>query len=146
MNQNLKSITRKRSSVIVVHNEQLLTVEAIDPTSGQNYLFVPGGQIEANEAPEVCAIRETLEETGYQIRLTAQSPILSEYDFNWDGRIHHCETLFFAGELATPQSPPVVVHDAPYIRGTKWIDLTSIPQHFAYSDAILQAILLLLPK
>ncbi len=55
-------------STVVEHDGRYLIVE--ERSSGRIVVTQPGGHIEANESPEQAAERETLEETGCQIRVT----------------------------------------------------------------------------
>lgn len=137
-------ISRTRASVVVVKNNRLLTFKAIDPTSGKNYLFLPGGAVEADETAPEAAARETMEETGYQIQVDALSAIDREYFFEWKGETFDCLTIFYRGDLVSPFASKV--NDADYNKGVEWIDLEQIPQAFAYSSEIRSAILELIPK
>lgn len=69
---------RIRASAVVLHNDQILTFFAIDPQSGKEYYFLPGGKVEPGESPVETALRETFEETGYQIRIESSSAIDKE--------------------------------------------------------------------
>ena len=51
---------------IVHHDGRFLIVE--ETALGRNVLSQPGGHIEAGESPETAVVRETLEETGCDIR------------------------------------------------------------------------------
>ena len=64
--EKLEKTYRERSSVIVVHKNKILGFNAVDPTSGAKYFFIPGGKIERSESALQTSVRETLEETGYK--------------------------------------------------------------------------------
>jgi tRNA(adenine34) deaminase len=133
--------TRRRVSVVVVRDNNILTFRAQDPTSQQEYHFLPGGQIEAGETIEQTGIRETSEETGFRIEIDPQQPIVRRYDFAWDGAVHDCETTFLLGRLLPiPQRP---VQDAAYHRGVVWIPLSTLEDAFSYHRDILEPILTL---
>lgn len=132
-------ISRTRASVVVVKNNRLLTFKAIDPLTGKNYLFLPGGAVEADETAPEAAARETLEETGYQVAVDALSAIDREYFFEWKGQTFDCLTIFYRGDLVSPFAS--VVNDADYNHGVEWVELDRIPEIFAYSAEIRSAVL-----
>lgn len=56
-----------RAQVVLLREKQILM--ACHQRSQGRYWVLPGVQIEAGETPEAAAIRETREETGFEIRL-----------------------------------------------------------------------------
>ena len=56
-------------ATIVVRDGRLLVVE--EEAQGQRVLNQPAGHLEPNESLAAAALRETLEETGWEVRLTA---------------------------------------------------------------------------
>ena len=130
--------SRVRTSVVVVHNNRILTFLAIDPTSGKEYYFLPGGKIEDDETAPQSAERETFEETGYQVTVDPSSNIDREYEFFWDGENYDCLTIFYRGHLKSPMAKPV--KDAEYNKGVHWIPVEDIDRVFEYSAPILSAI------
>ncbi|HWU43808.1 MAG TPA: tRNA adenosine(34) deaminase TadA, partial [Bdellovibrio sp.] len=131
---------RRRASVVVVHQGQILGFHAVDPTSQAKYFFIPGGGIENGESPVMTAERETFEETGYKIRVLEDSAFHRKYDFFWNGKVHHCDTVFYLGVLDEEWHPVRKVRDADYHRGVAWIELKTIDQVFAYDSNILWAV------
>lgn len=132
---------RIRSTAVVVHNDQILSFFAIDPTSGKEYFFLPGGGIESGESPIETAIRETFEETGYQIRIESSSAIDKEYFFHWDGQDYDCLTLFYRGYLTNPFQAPKELKDAEYNKGHRWVPMADVEKIFSYTPEILEAVL-----
>lgn len=128
---------RHRASVVVVHDGKILGFHAVDPTSGAKYFFIPGGKIEANEPPEQCAVRETLEETGYKIRLAPGLELRRRYDFEWNGKLNHCDTRFYLGFLDEPWREPGEVVDTDYHKGVAWVSAKEAANVFAYDADIL---------
>ena len=131
-------IFRKRVSAVVVADNKLLGFNAIDPHDQRAFFFVPGGAIEPNESLEAATIRETKEETGYTIKLTNQSALVSRYPFFWNGQWFDCETTFFQGVLANTESN--FSGDAAYHKGVQWVPSTEIENIFSYSEPIKNAI------
>jgi len=131
-------ITRHRASLIVVHGDQLLGFYADDPTTHRRYFFLPGGKIEANESPETTALRECREETGYEVFLETGLRTSRTYEFEWDKKIHVCETQFLSARLKSTNAAQV--SDASYHRGVAWIHVSEIPKMFAYHEAIRSAV------
>jgi broad specificity phosphatase PhoE len=130
---------RERASALVVAQDKILTFLAIDPHSGQEYYFLPGGKIELNETVQECVVRETLEETGYEVG--AHKPvILSEYDFTWNGTDVWCRTHFVRADLKSDFDKPRLVQDADYNKGVKWILATEFASYFSYNESICQSV------
>ncbi|MDG0814732.1 tRNA adenosine(34) deaminase TadA [Bdellovibrio svalbardensis] len=134
-----EKIYRPRASVIVVHKNKVLGFNAVDPHSGQKYFFMPGGGVETGESAAVAAQRETLEETGYKIRVLEETEFRRKYDFPWNGKINHCDTVFFLGVLDEEWHAPSEVQDADYHRGVQWIEGKNVDKVFAYNKDILWA-------
>lgn len=136
----MEPIRRIRASAVIVHNDQLLTFLAKDPTSGEQYLFLPGGEIEKGETPHETAIRETLEETGFDIQLDPNGVTEREYPFYWNGKDYISFTLFYRARLKNPFQKVTVVKDADYHLGVVWMPLSELHERFSYSAEILSAI------
>lgn len=130
--------SRVRTSVVVIKNDKILTFLAIDPTSGKEYFFLPGGKIEEDEAAPEAAERETFEETGYKVEVDPSSNTDREYQFFWNGETYDCLTIFYRGHIVSPIAAKV--RDADYNKGAHWIPVEDIPQVFSYSPEILAAI------
>jgi 8-oxo-dGTP pyrophosphatase MutT (NUDIX family) len=60
---------RHRASVVCETEGHLLLVRLRDPTTKAVHFYPPGGGIEPGESPAQTAERETLEETGLQVRV-----------------------------------------------------------------------------
>jgi tRNA(adenine34) deaminase len=134
------TITRHRSSVVCRHDSRLLTVRAIDPVGDIHYLFLPGGAIEpTDESPAAAAVRETLEETGYTVRLVGE-PLVLDYQFLWSGKLYDCRTHFFRAELIDPKAAPVEVLFDPLLHGVEWLPIERIDERFAYHATIHNAV------
>ncbi len=129
---------RDRVSVVVVHNNQILGFHAEDPHNRKKYFFLPGGLIEPGESPAEAALRETLEETGYTIKLIEGISAERRYDFEWNGRMNDCVTLFLAGRLLNEEAEKV--DDAPYHRGVEWVPIERVRTVFSYHKDILEPI------
>ncbi len=115
-------------------------MRATDPTSKQNYLFLPGGGVEPDEPHTVAAVRETLEETGYRITVVGE-PLVLAYRFIWGGKPFDCLTSFFRGEFVDPTAAPIArLDDDPNLHGIDWVPIDQIDKVFAYHDTILQAV------
>jgi len=73
---------------------------------------VPAGKLEPNEAPEVCALRELAEETGYRAgRVECTGRILTSPGFT-DECIHlFCAYDLEAGETAHEPSELIEIHE-----------------------------------
>ena len=140
---------RHRVSVVVIHQNKILGFDAVDPTNKKKYFFLPGGMIETGENAKQAATRETLEETGYAIKIIdtptdSREKLTLErfYDFDWDGKIHACHTIFLVGELQGDK--PTQVSDADYHKGVRWLPLESVAEVFGYHPDVLEPIQILI--
>ena len=84
-------------ATIVVRDGRLLMVE--EEVQGQRVLNQPAGHLEPDESLFAAALRETLEETGWQVRLTAfvgayqwKAPVMA----NGSGGRHYLRLAFAA--------------------------------------------------
>lgn len=132
------SRTRKRVSVVILRHGNILAFRAEDPTSLRQFVFIPGGRMESGETVEQTAIRETLEETGFHIKCFSEPWLERVYDFEWDGRVNNCHTVFVAGELLSDVAEQV--DDAAYHRGVEWIPVSELSNVFAYHKDILEPV------
>lgn len=131
-------VSRVRTSVVVIHNDRLLSFRAVDPVSAREYFFLPGGKIEDDETAPEAAERETFEETGFRVRVLPSVNVDREYVFKWKGEDYDCLTIFYRAHLISPMQ--AVVKDADYNLGVHWVPVAEIPGVFAYHEAILSAI------
>ena len=131
---------RLRTSAVIVHNQRILCFKAKDPFDHREFTFLPGGKIEDNESAVEAAVRETLEETGFDITIIPESCIDVDYDFYWNGETYQCTTLFYWGKLNSPFPRNRNIQDASYHQGVVWVPVEEVDQVFAYSEAILKSI------
>ncbi len=132
-----ETIFRERVSTVVIEKKKLLAFNAIDPNSQKHYVFLPGGAIEKNESFENAAIRETLEETGFKVKIISP-PLSVDYPFFWNGTNYSCRTHFFKGRIVSKGNSALSEPD--YHQGICWVDIASIEEEFSYSIEILNAI------
>lgn len=134
------SVKRERVSVVCTFEGKILVFVAIDPQSGVRYYFLPGGEIEPGESEIACGARETLEETGYRVRIESESKITKAYPFHWNGRDYDCVTHFYRAHLDEVFHAPHPVSDQDYNKGPVWIPTGKIHVMFEYSQAIHDAV------
>lgn len=137
---------RLRTSVIIKHNDKLLCFIGQDPQTKEKYYFLPGGAVETGETAPECAARETLEETGYEVRIDSSLNVDKDYEFTWNGINYECTTIFYRGFLTSPFPKVAKVQDAEYHLGVQWLPLSEIKNNFNYKKEILDAILELIEK
>jgi len=134
---------RKRSSVVCIAKGKILVVILRDPQTEIANYFVPGGKIEEGESPKDAGIRETLEETGYQIEVVGE-PLFRQCPFVWAGQLYDCHTWFYLGKLASDKQD--VVDDASYNLGSDWLDVSEIDKYLGFNEEILEPIKVLLKQ
>lgn len=127
--------------MVCVDEGALLCVRLRDPLTRVARLFVPGGVVEAGELPEATAVRETREETGYDVLLDPVSEYLAHYPFTWAGVSFACTTHFFAARLRGSRADAAEVHDAPYNEGVVWLALERVDAELGFDRAIHAAML-----
>lgn len=69
--QAIREVVRHRGGVgvLAVQNNKILLVKQFRYPNGVETIEIPAGKLEANEDPEVCALRELEEETGYSAKV-----------------------------------------------------------------------------
>ena len=117
-----ETLTRLRASVLCLHDGKLLIVRMKEPKTGVIRPYPPGGAIDEGESPEAAAIRETLEETGYRVRLEKQSESVRRYLYKWGGRDVDVTTHFFPAVLDNPASPPVAFRNEEIV-SVEWLPI-----------------------
>ncbi|MEZ4751820.1 MAG: NUDIX hydrolase [Bdellovibrionota bacterium] len=134
------AVTRLRASTVCVAGGRVLLVRLRDPLSGSVRLFPPGGAVESGETPAQTAVRETLEETGYRVRVEG-SPRVDHYPFVWGGVEYACETHFFRAELLDPNPSPT--ENEPVVMGSEWVPLSRLSDALDYDANIRESVLAL---
>ena len=132
---------RERTGVICVYpsgqSQQILAIELEDPLSRKRYWSLPGGALEPGETTAEGAIRETLEETGYEVKLTSDV-FTNHYLFRWNGGVFDCTTHWYLAELVDETSvhEPQDVDDADYLLRSDWLGWPRCRELFLYTRGI----------
>ncbi|MNJ93451.1 tRNA-specific adenosine deaminase [compost metagenome] len=137
---------RERATAVILFNNKILGFKGVDPTTQKEYIFLPGGGLEPQESAIECASRESQEETGYRVRLFPETEVEKKYNFDWDGQLWACRTLFYLGTLDEKWHEPLPIQDAAYNKGVVWVDVKDISKVFNYTPEILAAVQKLLKK
>ncbi|NLI93567.1 MAG: NUDIX hydrolase [Peptococcaceae bacterium] len=107
--------------IVALHEGKVLMVKQFRYALGQETLEIPAGKIDPGEKPEVCAIRELREETGYEGTLQFLGVFHTSPGFA-DEKIY----LYLAGDLTW--SPLQADED-------EFIGLTEVPWEEALQSA-----------
>jgi 8-oxo-dGTP pyrophosphatase MutT (NUDIX family) len=135
----IMSIPRLRASVLCIQDNRLLALRYSDPCAGE-FWGVPGGAIEPDETPLQAAIRETREETGYEVELSHDPQLATEYDFVWKNQLYRCQTHWFAVRPREDAEHIPIAGDEDYITELRWIPVAEWRQMFSHHPEIQQAI------
>jgi len=87
---------------------------------------LPGGGLEDGETAEVAAVRETEEETGYQIAIERY---VGRY-IRPGGPLGRSETYYFAGRVVGGEA----IEKGPETAAVGWFDPKHLPRHFLGSN------------
>lgn len=103
--------------VYIEYNNQILLLHRQDNASQGNKWGIPGGKVDENETPLQAAIRETYEETGYDISKQTIETLNTVYvEYNETNHfIHHMFRITLEGE------PGAVKIDFSEHKGFTWI-------------------------
>jgi len=132
-------VTRERVGVLCVEKKKLLMVRLRDPIAKRSYLFPPGGAIEPGELPEQAAIRETREETGYEVELMPEGRFTLDYPFQWKGKVTQCGTHFFRARLRSTQPGPIL--DMTDFEGVEWVEVSRLATALDYPGPLREGLL-----
>lgn len=135
-------IERTRACLLCVDDGRLLCIELQDPATGKRFWSVPGGEVEEGESAVDAAVRETREETGYDVTADTAGETVTHYDFRWNAAVYACTTHWFPGRLVSRQPRPV--DDAAYLKGCAWIPLERLPLLLSDHPPIREAVLRML--
>lgn len=86
---------------VVENNDRFLVGQRPEHVPLAGLWEFPGGKVEAGETPEAAAVRECLEETGLQVRVTSAYPQHVQRYVHGQVRLH-----FFACQLTNSASLP----------------------------------------
>ena len=118
MQENTTIITATASVVLQLNNKILLVQE--DKIQSKNLWNLPGGRFEQHESVFDCAIREALEETGYDVELTA---LLGMYKYITYKKYDLIRFVFLANIISEQKT--YWTHE---IKAHQWISLNEINQ------------------
>jgi len=118
MQENTTIITAT-ASVILQHENKILLVQE-DKIQSKDLWNLPGGRFEKHEPVFDCAVREALEETGYDIELTA---LLGLYKYVTYKK-HDLIRYVFLAKIISEQKD-YWVHE---IKAHQWLSLDEINQ------------------
>ena len=133
---------RHRSTVLCIRDSDMLVIELQDPSTKVRFWSLPGGEIEVHETAEDAAVRETLEETGYEVVLDTASRLETRYLFHWDAKDYDCHTTWYLGSPGP--KPPQPVDDADFLLRHIWASVEDFATLFREHPDILNPVKTLL--
>ncbi|MCV2392868.1 NUDIX domain-containing protein [Actinotalea sp. M2MS4P-6] len=97
--------TRVAAYALARRDGAILLARASAASDQPRTWWLPGGGIDFGEQPDAAAVRETLEETGIQVRVHGEPEVHTEVSTSRDGtQVHHVRLVFrcdvVGGELA----------------------------------------------
>ena len=107
-------------ATVVEHADRYLLVEERDKHTGELVFNQPAGHLESGETLPAAALRETLEETGWEVELTGVLGI-ALYTAPSNGITYH-RTTFLATPLRALENAPL----DPDIYRVHWLDYEEI--------------------
>lgn len=100
--------------VMMVRNNHLLLIKRkYNPDAG--YWSIPGGHLDLGERTQTAAERETLEETGFKVKVTKLAGIIDKIMYDKEGKLeyHYVLLNYFVEQIeGAPDQPPVAADDA----------------------------------
>lgn len=112
-----------RPATIVIENDKVLVVES--KYGEEEFYLFPGGGIEYGETIEETAIRETLEETGYQVKVI--KPVyINEYIDERD-KSQRVINIFFLAKL-TGKERKKACDDGGKIKQVRWVPIKKLKE------------------
>lgn len=109
-------------ALVIQDGRVLLAQRGVEPFKG--YWDIPGGFLEAGEHPEAGAVRELLEETGLEVRLTY---LLGTYmDTYGDGNFYTLN-IYYVAEIVS--GGPKATDD---VAALEWFGMDELPKDFAF--------------
>ena len=137
-------VPRIRTAMICLRHRELLCVELRDPATARRFWSVPGGEIHAGETALEAAVRETREETGYDVIADPTTETVTRYRFRWNATVYDCETHWFTGRLSGPEAAPV--NDAAFLLGCDWIPVERLAGLLSDHPPIRETVLSMLAR
>ena len=120
------------AAILVMKDERILLVSQYRYAVGTQLWELPAGKVEIGETPDVCAMRELEEESGYRCESLA---LLSEF-FTTPGFCSERITVFEAKVVTKAENPRPMDEDE--MIDTKWFTLDEIKamlEHHQLQDA-----------
>jgi ADP-ribose pyrophosphatase YjhB (NUDIX family) len=135
MPQKDKQLKQIISCGSVTHRKTLdqndIEILLIQQFADCNIWGIPKGKIKQNESFEACAIRETLEETGIQIKLGTK---LSEVDFVVKNK-HKTVIAYLARQICNNE--PRADDPDSEVAAAKWFKISELPTIIEYQQPII---------
>lgn len=117
------SPARKAVRALVVNGrDELLLIHWEDPLDGHEILEPPGGAVEPDESLEAAILRETAEETGWDIQLCG-APRPHFRKTTWAGQTYEGTEWFCLARPLTAGQQALETYERPWFRGVKWVPI-----------------------
>mgnify|MGYP002640828271 FL=1 len=117
---NNKIIMNAGACIIVNKSNQLL----LQLRGDDHYWGLPGGIMEMGETPKETAVREVLEETGYNVKITNYMGDYHNFHKTWPGGDKaHIICFIYVGEIVSG----TMVIDGDETLDLKWFDYSDLP-------------------
>ncbi len=128
MKEYTKTNLEKAGAVLIRDNNGMEEVLLEYRARGYDDWTFPKGDMEDGETPEMTAIRELKEETGFDVELIEKLPDIN-YEFEQTGKVHHVTQHMFLAKILDGHLTPEFKHD-----GLKWVSTEEAAKILTHQD------------
>lgn len=114
---------------MVLNKGRVLTISS----EIRNSIGLPKGGIDEGETPEVAAVREVKEETGYDVEIIRKLDDFT-FEFDWNDGKHHIKKVTYFLMRLSNSLPPIQKLQPGEDFKVEWINVNDAMQKFTYDE------------